>query len=425
MSGRIMSLVAAMVAGTAIAGAASAQNLMISNARIIVGNGDVIDKGSIVVRDGKVASVITGQVPAPADVKKIDGTGLTVMPGFIDDHRHLIQGDAAKFLAPGGDGEARMRELLEAGYTTVQSGADDNAGILKLKKMVESGQIKGPRIIASARVAINGMKTEQEVRGAVKAAIDSGIASIAEVIFPLKANPFSPTALELKNLPIAIDEANKRNVPFQVHAVSPEAMVIAVKLGARKLVHTPHFGWVTDDQAKAVKDAGAMVSSCTGFGAPVFGVFNKDNKPTFRDGGPWPEAILDGEGRGHEAGYKPVNARTLFDDGVTLGYCTDTTYNARAALLQELKVLNLVFSPQDLVKIMGPNSAAFLDRQDIGTLEPGKLGDLVMLTGNPLDGYWNLATAVMVVKGGVVMVDKRAQLKTVKVLPFSRPPLPK
>jgi imidazolonepropionase-like amidohydrolase len=354
------------------------------------------------VQGGEIASVGAAPVKAPAGAIKIDGTGMTVMAGFIDDHRHLIQGDAAKFLAPGGAGEARMRELLEAGYTTVQSGADDNAGILKLKAMVEGGQIKGPRIVTSARVPINAMKTEQEVRNAIDAAIDSGADSIAEVIFPIKANPFSPTA---------IDEANKRHMPFQVHAVSPEAMVIAVKLGARKLVHTPHFGWVSDDQAKAVKDAGAMVSSCTGFGAPVFGVFNHDNKPTFRDGGPWPAAILDGEGRGREAGYKPVNARTLFDDGVTLGYCTDTTYNATAALMQELKVLNLVFSPIDLVKIMGPNSAAFLDRTDIGTLEPGKLGDLVVLKGNPLDGYWNLATAVVVVKGGVVMVDKRAAKK--------------
>jgi len=101
---------------------------------------------------------------------------------------------------------------------------------------------------------------------------------------------------------------------------------------------------------------------------------------------------------------------------VTFGYCTDTTYNATAALAQELKVLNLVFSPVDLVKIMGPNSAAMLDRNDIGTLEPGKLGDLVMLAGNPLDGYWNLLNAVVVAKGGVVMVDKRGQLQTVKAL---------
>jgi cytosine/adenosine deaminase-related metal-dependent hydrolase len=78
----------------------------------------------------------------------------------------------------------------------------------------------------------------------------------------------------------------------------------------------------------------------------------------------------------------------------------------------------------DLVRIMGPNSAAFIDRgADLGTLEPGKQGDLVVLTGNPLEGYWNLLTAVVVARGGVVMVDKRAQLKPTRTLPYVRPPL--
>ena len=166
-----------------------------------------------------------------------------------------------------------------------------------------------------------------------------------------------------------------------------------------------------------VRDRGAVVSSCTGFGAPVFNVFNHDNIPTFRDGKPWPGGIIDGQGRGREAGYKPVNGRTLFDNGVVYGYCTDTTYQATAALAQELKVLNLVFSPIDLIKIMGPNSAAVIGKsKEIGTLEPGKLADIVVLTGNPLDGYWNLLTDVMTIKGGRVLVDKRSQLHTVRVL---------
>ena len=69
-----------------------------------------------------------------------------------------------------------------------------------------------------------------------------------------------------------------------------------------------------------------------------------------------------------------------------------------------------MFSVPDLIKIMGPNSAKFIDREkDLGTIEVGKLGDVVVLGGNPFEGYWNFLTAVVVVKGGEVMVDKRGQ----------------
>ena len=106
----------------------------------------------------------------------------------------------------------------------------------------------------------------------------------------------------------------------------------------------------------------------------------------------------------------PVNLRTLYDAGVDVSYATDTTFNASAALAHELKSLNLVFSVPDLIKIMGPNSAKFIDKEkDLGTLEVGKLGDLVVLGGNPFDGYWNLLTAVVVVRNGEVLIDKRGQ----------------
>ena len=407
----------AVVAVSLLAGAtlsdAAAQDLVISNARIIVGNGQVIEKGSIVVKDGRIASVAEGAATAaPKNAKKINVAGMTVMAGFIDDHRHLIQGrgpDAvAKFMK---DSAAdRMRELLEAGFTTVQSGGDDNDGILELKKKVESGEIKGPRIVASGQVPTARLKSEAEVRAAVDKVIHDGADSVAEVHYPDIVWPFNPTDQESKNLAAGIDEAKKLGVEFQVHAVSDLSLVGAVRLGAKKLVHSVNINWVTAAQAREVAAAGAEVASITGFGSPNFDVFSRVNQPKFRDGKPWPSGIVDSQGVGQEAGYMPVNLRTLYDNGVDVSYATDTTFDARAALAHELKGLNLVFSVPDLIKIMGPNSAKFLDREkDIGTVESGKLGDLVVLGGNPFDGYWNLLTAEIVIKGGVIMVDKRGQ----------------
>ncbi|MBN9092286.1 hypothetical protein, partial [Pandoraea pnomenusa] len=74
---------------------------------------------------------------------------------------------------------------------------------------------------------------------------------------------------------------------------------VAATLGMRV---RPVHEWVTEAQADQVKASGAMVSSCTGFGPPVFDVFNHDNKPTFRDGKPWPQGVISNEGQGREGG---------------------------------------------------------------------------------------------------------------------------
>jgi len=392
---------------------AAAQNLVVANARIIVRPGEIIERGSIVVTNGRISSVAPGN-PAnvPAGATRIDGTGTTVIAGFIDTHRHIMGGGGGANLAAWLKDQAptRMMELLESGITTVQSGGDDNAGILELKQLIAGGQMKGPRIVASARVPTARLADEAAVRAAVQAAVKSGADSIAEVQYPAMVWPFKPTEQERKNLAAGIDEARKLGIEFQVHAVSDLALVDAVEFGARKLVHSVIFNFVTKDQAKKVAASGAQVSSITGFGVPNFNVFSQDNLPKFRDGKAWPEGIIDTQGVGQEAGLMPVNLRTLYDAGVEVSYATDTTFNAIAALAHELRGLQLVFSPTDLVKIMGPNSAKFISREkEIGTLEVGKFGDLLVLGGNPLDGYWNFLTAVVVAKEGKLMVDKRGQ----------------
>jgi imidazolonepropionase-like amidohydrolase len=399
-------------AALGLASSAAGQNLVVTNARIIVGPGQTIDRGAIVVTNGRISSVGAGAATGvPAGATMIDGTGMTVIAGYIDDHRHIIQGrggNVATWLKE--QAPARMMELLESGVTTVQSGGDDNAGVLELKRMINSGQIKGPRIIASGSVPTARMKDEAEVRAAVQKVVKDGADSIAEVHYPNDVWPYKPTEQETKNLAAGIDEARKLGVEFQVHAVSDLSLVDSVAFGARKLVHSVNINFVTKEQARKVAAAGAQVASITGFGVPNFEVFSHDNLPKFRDGKPWPEGIVDSQGVGQEAGYMPVNLRTLYDAGVEVTYATDTTFNAIAALAHELRGLQLVFSPTDLIKIMGPNSAKFIDKEkEIGTLEVGKLGDLVVLGGNPFEGYWNFLTAVVVTKEGKVMVDKRGQ----------------
>lgn len=378
----------------------AAQDLLITNARIVVGNGTVIDDGTLVVRAGRIVSVARGAAGGPG-APAIDAKGMTVMPGFIDAHRHVISGNEARWFAE--QSAPRMREFLEAGYTTLMSGGGPVPGIVELQQRVDRGEITGPRIITSGRADTNLMSAD-EARAQVRMLKKAGVAIVKARI----DNEAEERQIEM--LAAITGEARAHGLGVMVHAATVPAMLGAVRAGATKLVHTPHGSWLSERDARIVADAGIETLSTIGFGVPVFGVFNQTNAPTARDGKPWPAGISDdgGGGRGREAGEKAVNARTLWDAGVTYGFGTDTGYHPRAGLAHELRALSLMFSMQDIIRLMGPNTAAFIDRSmDLGTLEPGKLADMVLLEGNPLDGYWNLLNARVVVKGGVIVVDKR------------------
>jgi imidazolonepropionase-like amidohydrolase len=395
---RLVAVIAALCA-LACADDLGAQSLVIANARILTGTSTVIEQGSIVVRDGRIVSVAAGNAAAQG-AQVIDARGMTALPGFIDAHRHVMGGNDERWFKE--QSVDRMREFLESGYTTLMSGGGPFPGILELKRRVESGALQGPRIITSGRVDPDNFKTEDAARAQVRKYAQAGIEIIKARIDP------EPTDAQKSILKIVIDEAKKNKLDVMVHAVSVPAMLAALDAGTPKLVHTPHGSWLSLEGARKVAAAGVETLSTIGFGVPVFGVFNKDNVPTFRDGSPWPDGILDGKGRGREAGEKAVNGRTLWDAGVTYGFGTDTNYHPREGLKHELRALSLMFSTTDIIKLMGPNTAAFIEKsKDLGTLEAGKLADIVLVTGDPLDLIYNLLNVKVVVKGGTVVVDKR------------------
>ena len=375
-------------------GSLFAQDLTITNARIIAPGGTVIERGSIVVRAGKIASVAAG-APSNSSGKAIDAKGMTAMPGFIDAHRHINTGPNEK---------AQMQALLEAGYTTILSGGGPAEGNLTLRDHIEKGVINGPRIIPSGSLRLNN-NTPEMARAEIRKMADMGIKFTGEIaLTPIPG----PSEKELEVLRAVVDEAKKVGVMVQVHAVSSRSMVAAVDAGVPLLVHLPNKDWVSKEDAKKVAAAGTKVLGTVSFGSPVFGVFANDNTPRFRDGKAWPEGIVDGVRLGEEAGYMPVNARTIWDAGAIFGYCTDTTYDPKAGLDHELKMLNVMFSMQDLIKMMGPNTASYIQMGDqLGTLEAGKIADLILLDGDPLEGYWNWLKTKVVVKGGTVVIDKR------------------
>jgi imidazolonepropionase-like amidohydrolase len=392
-------------------GVATAQDAAITNARIIVGNGAVIDSGTVIVRAGRIVSVSAGAANTQG-LRVIDAKGMSAMPGFIDGHKHV---------APGPNEKGQMQSLLEAGYTTVLAGGGMAENNVMLRDHIDSGMINGPRIIPSGQVSLR--QTPAEARAAVQALAARGIKHTGEI--GLTPEPAPPQA-EIEVLKAIVDEAKKAGVQVNVHAVSSPAMVAAIDAGVTRLVHLPNKDFTSYEQAEKVAQNGAIVAGLIAFGAPNIDRLSpapaqvqwpKDNTARFRDGKPWPEAIAganrDAKGRatGTEGGYTIINARRIWDadpNQTTISYSTDQNADDLVVLEHELKSFSIVFSMADIHRIIGPNAARFVGMADqIGTLEAGKLADIILIDGNPTLNIYEMLKTKVVIKEGRVVVDKR------------------
>jgi imidazolonepropionase-like amidohydrolase len=395
-----------LVAGVMLAAVqgAWAQDATIVGARVAVGNGPVIPDGYVLVRDGHITEVGPGR-PAQAFGVVIDARGMTALPGLLDGHKHINTGPYEK---------EQMADLIEHGFTTVLAGGGPADGTLALARHIDSGAINGPHVLASGSIFGLGQMPPEKGREGLRALAAQGVKFTGEL--PTTPVP-SATPAEVAMLSALVDEGKKVGVEVMVHAVSTPAMVAATDAGVRHQVHLPNKDFMGFDDAAHIAGTGTIVLDLISFGAPVIDVFAKDDTPRFRTGLRWPESIAganrDDKGRatGTEGAYTLINARRLWDasHGKALGFGSDQSYPVRDVLEHELKSLMVMFSMHDVVRILTINTATFLNLQDqVGTLEPRKRADILLVQGNPFDDFHALLDTVVVLKDGKVVVDKRA-----------------
>jgi imidazolonepropionase-like amidohydrolase len=209
----------------------------------------------------------------------------------------------------------------------------------------------------------------------------------------------TPGGPEVETLRLIVNEGKKRNLPTITHAVSVVDTLGAVDAGPAVLVHTPHIGRLEEDAAAVQKIAKAGIPMTSTL-AVFIPHFSADNTPLFRDRQPFPWNTISSAGQG------PVNARLLWEAGISYGYGTDTSWPPKESLKDELRALSVVFSPKDIVTILTKNAArSALKQEQLGTLEPGKLADIVIINGDPLNDIYDLLNVVMTIKGGAVLSE--------------------
>jgi imidazolonepropionase-like amidohydrolase len=127
---------------------ARGDTFLIRGARIVVGDGKVIEHGSVLVRGGKIAEIYEGEGPDPKTLKAelVEAAGKTILPGLIDVHIHLGATGGFSPDVKYGDQKNMQRALaayLYSGVTTVRSVGDGLDTILKVRSLVSSGEVLG------------------------------------------------------------------------------------------------------------------------------------------------------------------------------------------------------------------------------------------------------------------------------------------
>jgi imidazolonepropionase-like amidohydrolase len=317
-----------------------------------------------------------------------------------------------------------MQAFLDAGFTTVLDAlaigpmADQ---YVELRRRIEAGEVAGPRLKLSGMVPLNqtalpqGMDAAradpartplaerppvattppEQARAMVAGYAAQGLDNIKIIVVA------SPAGTDLATLQAIADEAHMHGLRMITHTTSVDDALVAAEAGTDYYAHTPHIGWVDEGDAIArIAAAGAPMVSTLGVFTPYFG---PEGEGLFRDFGAFPY-----DGTLHSAGQGPVNLRLLAEAGVPACYGTDTSFSPRESLRHELRALGSVFSPADIVTMLTANAALCADVEDAtGTLETGKLADIVMLDHDPLDDIDAVLDVVMVFKGGSIVVDNR------------------
>ncbi len=244
------------------------RSLLIRNVRIFTGDGRVIESGGVLVRNGKIERVFDGATPDPKELKAeaIEAAGKTLLPGLIDVHVHLVaSGGFSENSSDYKPDKAMPRALaayLYSGITAVKSVGDPLDAILKVRKLVNSGEklgaelfTCGPMFTASgghgteyfknlpeqARKAaeeqtVRTPRTPEEARQQVQALKQRGVDGIKAILEAGQAGVLF-NRLDVAILRAVAEEAHAQTLPIVVHTGDSRDVADALSVSANGMEH--------------------------------------------------------------------------------------------------------------------------------------------------------------------------------------------
>ncbi len=387
-------------------------DLVITNARLVDGTGTVLNQVTISITGERIQTITTEDLNFE-EVTTINATGKTVMPGIIDSHLHLndfeLINDVGTFedfilnVLP-----ERFQDFLDHGVTAIKSTGNPPEILFQIRQNLIQGELPGPRLfmVGPSLTSPGGhpvstifrdmpelgnlftreLSTEAEARETVRQLADQGVDAIKFVYQAgmSSSGPFHKLAPNV--MTTIIDEAHNNNLPVTAHTLNFEDAIAVVEAGVDGLEHGVKDIHLPDNRLSTLMHDRSISY------VPTLRIYRR------------PE-------------YKVVpmaNLRQLSEDGVRIVLGSDTPVGGLGKFIgsntiEEAELMvQAGMTPEQVIMSATRNAAEHLGKLDeIGTVETGKLADLIIVDGDPLEDISALYNIEVVIKGGKVVVDNR------------------
>jgi hypothetical protein len=397
----------------------AAPTIVLDNVRVIDGTGAApLERARIIIQADRIAQVgSVDTVPVPAGAERLDLTGRTIIPGLIDLHFHIEN-----------DPKLALRQL-SYGVTSFRDPGQWEEKFVELRRMIADDHLAAPRIF-TAGPHIDGehpayprdsvvARDPDEARRFAERNIDQGATSI-KIYF----------RLPLASARAVIDVCEARHVPCTAHLEILDARELLLA-GLHGVEHITSLGSsaLPRVEREAYRQAVLADNNARNDGRyRMFSHLDLDGPDAralydvLRARHPWIDPTLavferraDQPGRGvsrarvemYVSGFENMKrlTRRVALEGARIvvgGHSTVPFANRGEAPLREMELLvESGFSPLEAIRAATGTAAGFLYREhDLGTLEAGRLADLVVLSGDPLRTIADIRTVERVMAGG-------------------------
>lgn len=419
----------------------------ITDARIIDGlGGDPIEDGVLLMEADRILAVgPASQVTVPLDAEKISVEGKTVMPGLVDVHVHFDILGHANYGHWFGTYENRMRTdimpsaaqaMLRAGVTSVRDLGADVDNIFWLREEITEGRLAGPRtfiagpflrktptsFVSSDYVDTWVIENPEDGREKVRVLAEMGVDVIKT----------QDEALSHAELSAIYDEAHKAGLRVASHIYAADAVETALEAGLGPYDTIEHIG-VNQDQNYNANVVSLIVENKVAMAPTIIaleGVKMIINDPELLDDETWRRDIpaadlyddIQSSYRETDLSQHPIFLRSeadrmgrfsklrhLYENGAIFAISSDSGTRGNPhhnAMWREMVLTSQVtgMPAMDVVVAATAINAKILGADDqIGTLEPGKFADILIIDGDPLTDLANMKDVFAVYKGGVLV----------------------